>query len=48
MLIQEAEASQAERPECEGFVQPLIKFAKGFQLKKMRDFLEQYIDVLAE
>ena len=48
MLIKEAEAIQAERPECEGFVQPLIKFAKGFQLKKMRDFLEQYIDVLAE
>jgi len=44
MLIKEAEAIQAERPECEGFVQPLIKFAKGFQLKKMRDFLEQYID----
>ncbi|MEL7226621.1 MAG: response regulator [Cyanobacteria bacterium J06576_12] len=48
MLIKEAEAIQAKQPECEGFVQPLIKFAKGFQLKKMRDFLEQYVDTPAE
>lgn len=33
MLIKEAETILAEHPECEGFVKPLVKFAKGFQLK---------------
>ena len=44
MLIKEAETILAEHPECEGFVKPLVKFAKGFQLKQMREFLEQYVE----
>ena len=44
MLVKEVEAIRETQPKCEGFTQPLLKYAKGFQLKQIREFLEQYID----
>ncbi|MEM9004938.1 MAG: ATP-binding protein [Cyanobacteria bacterium P01_F01_bin.86] len=44
-LTQKAEEVQQRLPECEGFSQHLLKLAKGFQLKKIREFLEEHIPV---
>ncbi|MEL6489750.1 MAG: ATP-binding protein [Cyanobacteria bacterium J06634_6] len=44
MLVKEVEAIRETQPKCEGFTQPLLKYAKGFQLKQIRELLEQYID----
>ncbi|MGB3299873.1 MAG: hypothetical protein WBA76_16530, partial [Phormidesmis sp.] len=40
-LIQQAEAIQTNHPECAEFIQPLLKLAKAFQLKRLREFLEK-------
>lgn len=42
-LVSQAEEIQHNRPECSGFTQPLLKFARGFQLKQLREFIEQYL-----
>lgn len=43
VLIAQTEEIQHNQPECSGFTQPLLKVAKGFQLKQMREFIEQYL-----
>jgi len=42
-LTQMAEDIQQKQPECKGFSQQLLKLAKGFQLKKIREVLEEHM-----
>lgn len=42
-LMKQAESIQNSRPECAGFIQPLLKLAKVFQLKRLREFLEKHM-----
>lgn len=39
-LVKQAEDIQSSHPECAGFTKPLLKFAKAFQLKQLREFIE--------
>ncbi|MEL6604844.1 MAG: response regulator [Cyanobacteria bacterium J06614_10] len=45
-LVKRTEDLQHEQPECLGFTKVLLKYAKGFQLKKMREFLKDFVDAL--
>jgi CheY-like chemotaxis protein len=42
-LIKQAEQIQATNPESAAFLQQLIKMARGFKLKQIRDVLEQQL-----
>ncbi|MGC1306014.1 MAG: response regulator [Phormidesmis sp.] len=42
-LVEKAKSIQINQPECSGFIQPLLGFAQGFQLKQMRDFIEKHL-----
>ncbi len=43
-LVKYAETVQIKNPACVGFTQKLIQMARGFKLKQMREFLENYCD----
>ncbi|MEL6157717.1 MAG: response regulator [Cyanobacteria bacterium J06554_11] len=45
-LVKRTEDIQNEQSECLGFTKVLLKYAKGFQIKKMREFLKEYVDAL--
>lgn len=45
-LTQMAEEIQQSQPECEGFSQQLLKLAKGFQLKKIKEVLEAHMEAV--
>ncbi|MEO1394665.1 MAG: ATP-binding protein [Cyanobacteria bacterium J06634_5] len=44
-LTQKAEELRIAQPECAGFSEQLAKLAKGFQLKKIREMLEEHVDM---
>ncbi|MEL6350923.1 MAG: ATP-binding protein [Cyanobacteria bacterium J06627_28] len=41
-LVKECDSIYDSYPECAGFIHQLKKMAKGFQLKQIRDFLEEF------